>query len=227
MLARLELDPTSRVFDVAGGFLLELDRPSTGVFPGAIRLRALAPGLYVPVSAFLVPSLLDDEARGLVRDWGLVLLPEGRALVFDRHGPVPLDQLLRVPARSRRPAPPPGAAPSGRPAGASRPRAARAPARGALSRIQAENQRPRARSRHVQYRRRCRRRLARDERRSGPGRWSWRRPGPGSGRALHPRGHGSVVPNDDDARWRRRQRTEAESPVGMGRSFRLAHEAGA
>jgi hypothetical protein len=91
--ARLGLDPSGRVFDVAGGFLLELARAVAAPMPGAIRLRGLAPALYLPVDAELVPSLLDDEASGLVRDWGLVFLPAGRVLMFDRHAPVPLSRL--------------------------------------------------------------------------------------------------------------------------------------
>ena len=42
----------------------------------------------------VVPCLLDDEARGLVRDWGLVFPPGGGALLFDRHVPVELNELL-------------------------------------------------------------------------------------------------------------------------------------
>ena len=78
--SRLGLDPYGRTFDVAGGFLLELERPAAGPMPGAIRLRAVARALYVPVDAELFPSLLDDEASGLVRDWGLVFQPAGPAL---------------------------------------------------------------------------------------------------------------------------------------------------
>jgi tetratricopeptide (TPR) repeat protein len=97
--ARLGLDPSGRIFDVAGGFLLELARPAADRAPGAIRLRALAPALYIPVDSELLPSLLADEANGLVRDWGLVFLPGGRALVFDRNVPVPLSRLLNAPVR--------------------------------------------------------------------------------------------------------------------------------
>ncbi len=74
---RLGLDPSGRVHDVAGGFLLKLDRPPTVPIPGATRLRALATDFYLPVDAVLVPALLDDEAAGLVRDGGLVFLPGG------------------------------------------------------------------------------------------------------------------------------------------------------
>jgi hypothetical protein len=101
--ARLALDPRSRVFDLAGGFLLELERPLNDLILGAVRLRAVAPALYVPVDAELVPSLLDDEARGMTRDWGLVFPPGGGALLFDRHSPIALNELLSVEIRPRRP----------------------------------------------------------------------------------------------------------------------------
>jgi hypothetical protein len=102
LCARLGLDPGGRVFDLAGGFLITLERPVTERMPGAVRLRALASALYLPVDAELVPSLLDDEARGLARDWGLVLLPGGRALLFDPHAPVELTELLTAQPRPPR-----------------------------------------------------------------------------------------------------------------------------
>ena len=40
--SRLGLDPSGRVFDVAGGYLLELERPTTGPMSGSVRLRAVA-----------------------------------------------------------------------------------------------------------------------------------------------------------------------------------------
>src|SRR4051812_24819109 len=94
LCARLGLDPAGRVFAVAGGVLLMLVQPTRGAFPGAIRLRSLAPSLLVPVDAELVPSLLDDEAEGLTRDRGIVFLPDGRALGFDPRGPIDLASLL-------------------------------------------------------------------------------------------------------------------------------------
>jgi len=93
---RLGLDPTGRLFDVAGGFLLELPAPSIDPAPGAVRLRALHRWLYLPVDSELVPGLLDDEASGLVRDWGLIFLPGGRTLLYDRHAPIELTELLRA-----------------------------------------------------------------------------------------------------------------------------------
>ena len=85
LCTRLGLDPTGRIHDVAGGFLLKLGTPTAGPVPGATRLRELATDLFIPVDAELVPSLLDDEAAGLVRDGGLVLLPGGPVLRFDRE----------------------------------------------------------------------------------------------------------------------------------------------
>jgi tetratricopeptide (TPR) repeat protein len=102
LCARRGLDPTGRVFDVAGGFVLQLESAMTEPEPGAIRLRERTTGLYVPADADLVPALLDDEANGLVRDWGLVFLPNGRVLLFDRHTPVELRQLLEAERRPRR-----------------------------------------------------------------------------------------------------------------------------
>ena len=57
-----------------------------------------------------MPALLDDEADGLVRDWGLVFLPGGRILRFDREAHVDLDRLVEVrprPHRAWRPLPVP------------------------------------------------------------------------------------------------------------------------
>jgi tetratricopeptide (TPR) repeat protein len=100
--ARGRLDPSGRIFAVAQGFLLELEPPIFEPVPGAIRLRALARGLYVPVGAELVPPLLADEAAGLVRDRGLVFLPGGRTVSFDRHAAVALEELLNARPRPRR-----------------------------------------------------------------------------------------------------------------------------
>ncbi len=95
-------------FAVAGGFLVKLARPAAGPFPGALRLRALAPDLFVPVDAELVPALLDDERAALVRDRGLVLLPGGRALAFAPRqplGPADLIAVPRLPGGGWRPLP--------------------------------------------------------------------------------------------------------------------------
>jgi tetratricopeptide (TPR) repeat protein len=100
--ARLGLDPSGRVYDLAGGFLLKLDRPPAELIPGATRLRELAADFYLPVDAELVPALLDDEAAGLVRDGGLVFLPGGRILRFDRRAAIDLGRLLISEPRPRR-----------------------------------------------------------------------------------------------------------------------------
>ncbi len=102
--ARLGVDPSNRVRAVAGGFVVELNRPTAGPFvlPGAVRLRELAPGLLVPVDAELVPALLDDERAGLVRDGGLVFLPDGRVLRYDRRAAVAISALIAAPPAPRR-----------------------------------------------------------------------------------------------------------------------------
>jgi tetratricopeptide (TPR) repeat protein len=97
---------------VPGGFLIEPGRPRTGAFPNTIRLRRLADGLFVPADADLTPALLDEEASGMVRDRGLVFLPGGRVLAYDRHRPLTPADLLAVPRApahtwSALPAPPP------------------------------------------------------------------------------------------------------------------------
>ncbi len=107
--------PAGLIHRVAGGFLVEV---GDGARPplGAIRLRRLAEGLYLPVDADLVPSLLDDEAEGLARGRGLVFLPGGRVLGFDPGRPVALAELVvagRRPGGPWRPFP-------GRPARAER-----------------------------------------------------------------------------------------------------------
>jgi tetratricopeptide (TPR) repeat protein len=99
---RLGLDPSGHVHDLACGFLLKLDPPTSEPVPGATRLRELGTDLFVPVDAELVPSLLDDEAAGLVRDGGLVFLPGGRLLRFDRTSPVGMEAILVAAPRPRR-----------------------------------------------------------------------------------------------------------------------------
>ena len=102
LCARLGLDPSGRVHDVAGGFLLRLDDPTTRAFPGVVRLRSLAENLFVPVDADLVPALLDDEAEGLTRKLGLIVLPDGRILGFDPAAPLAPSTLLTGTARPQR-----------------------------------------------------------------------------------------------------------------------------
>jgi tetratricopeptide (TPR) repeat protein len=100
--ARLGLDPAGRVFAVEGGLVLRLDRPLRAAFPGAVRLRAVAGNMLVPVDAEPVPALLQDEAAGLTRDRGIVLLPDGRVLGFDARAPLDPGTLLTARARPRR-----------------------------------------------------------------------------------------------------------------------------
>src|SRR5262245_32638228 len=81
------------LFMLADGFLIKLVRPSTTAFPGAIRLRARTPNLYLPVDAELSPTLHDDEAAALVRERGLVFLPGGHILGFATNEPLHLSDL--------------------------------------------------------------------------------------------------------------------------------------
>jgi tetratricopeptide (TPR) repeat protein len=101
--ARIDLDPSGRVFAVEGGILLLLERPAVEAVPGAIRLRKLTEGLYLPADARLVPDLLDDEAAGVVRDRGLVFLHGGRVLEFDRRAAIEPSELLEARTRQGRP----------------------------------------------------------------------------------------------------------------------------
>jgi hypothetical protein len=101
--AALALDPWGRVFAADGGFLLVLEQAATGAVPGAIRLRKLTEGLYLPADAVLVPPLLEDEATGVVRDKGLVFLHGGRVLEFDREAAIDPAELLQAAVRARRP----------------------------------------------------------------------------------------------------------------------------
>jgi tetratricopeptide (TPR) repeat protein len=94
LCARFEIDPTRRVFRVAEGLLLVLDRPLTEPLAGAMRFRALARNLFVPIDAMLVPVLLDDEATCLVRDRGLVFLARGPVLAFDPQAPLAVSELI-------------------------------------------------------------------------------------------------------------------------------------
>ena len=100
--AALTLDPSGRVFAVAGGFVLALPQPFVGCAVGAIRLKELSAGLYLPADGELVPALLEDEAAGVVRDRGLLFLQGGRVLTFDRGAAVDMSALLEVRARPRR-----------------------------------------------------------------------------------------------------------------------------
>ncbi|QEH35979.1 hypothetical protein OJF2_45370 [Aquisphaera giovannonii] len=102
LCAGLGLDPGGRVHGLADGLLLKLGTPAGGPLPGALRLRAIAPDLFLPADAELVPALLDDEAKGLTRDRGLVFLPGGRALAYDPRRPIPLAAMLTAGVLPRR-----------------------------------------------------------------------------------------------------------------------------
>jgi hypothetical protein len=94
LCARLGREPLPRIFRVSGGFILKLAKPTGARFPGAVPLCARCDNLLLPVDAQLVPQLHEDEARALVRERGLVLLPGGRALSFDFDDPLPLSAFV-------------------------------------------------------------------------------------------------------------------------------------
>lgn len=87
---------------VSGGFLVKFGCPIAENIPEAIRLRALSSNLFVPVDAELVPTLLDDEAAGLVRERGLIFLPGGRVLAFAPDAFITADMLLSLPRLPQR-----------------------------------------------------------------------------------------------------------------------------
>jgi hypothetical protein len=97
----LHQDPLPPVHAVADGFLVIPQQPIANIPVGVIALRRLAPNLYVPIDATLVPALLDDEATGLTRERGLVFLPGGPVLAFDPATPLPLSAVLSPGAVSR------------------------------------------------------------------------------------------------------------------------------
>lgn len=87
------------VYPVRGGFVLIAREPRA--LPGAVRLRRLAGDLFVPADADLLPALLPDEAVGLTRGRGLVLLPGGTVLAFAPDSPLEVRDWL-APAAVRR-----------------------------------------------------------------------------------------------------------------------------
>jgi tetratricopeptide (TPR) repeat protein len=82
LVADLGDDQWPAIHHVSGWFLVKPAAETWKSFARTIRLRALAGNLYVPCDAELVPTLLEDEARALVRQRGLVFLPGGRMLGF-------------------------------------------------------------------------------------------------------------------------------------------------
>ncbi len=97
LIACLGLETFPTVFATADGFLIKLPRALETPMAGVVRLRKLADHLYLPVDAALVPPLLEDEARGLVRERGLVFLPGTRVLEFAFDRPLELGDLLQMP----------------------------------------------------------------------------------------------------------------------------------
>jgi hypothetical protein len=92
----VDADKLPAIHALPGAFLVKLPRPVNHAFPGCIRLRSLCPNFYLPADADLVPALLADEASGLVRERGLVFLPD-RILSFAPHQVLrPADLLTAV-----------------------------------------------------------------------------------------------------------------------------------
>ncbi len=97
----LAAEPMPRIFPVAGGFLLALERPVAEWVPRTIRLRRLSGNLFIPTGAELVPSLLEDEQDALGRANGLVFLPGGKVLGFFPDRPLTLSTLVSGPRFER------------------------------------------------------------------------------------------------------------------------------
>lgn len=85
--------PLPEVYAIPEGFLIRWREPIENHPPGLLRLRELAPHLFLPVDAELIPGLLDDEAAALVREQGLIFLPGDTVLAYDRVGPLRLAEL--------------------------------------------------------------------------------------------------------------------------------------
>jgi tetratricopeptide (TPR) repeat protein len=97
LCAKLDLSALPSIYRTALGFLVALDGPAPRFLPETIRLRSLAPGLWLPADAELVPSLLDDEIKALARRRGLLFLPGGRVLAFDLEKPLRASSLIQRP----------------------------------------------------------------------------------------------------------------------------------
>lgn len=87
-------------FALADGFLVVTNDPPPTGLPRAVRLRRLAPNLYLPADADLVPALHPAEAADLTRSQGLVFLPD-MTLAFDPGKPLAVTDLV-APAAVRR-----------------------------------------------------------------------------------------------------------------------------
>jgi len=82
------------IYATANGFIVIADRAATQIVPRSIRLRRLAGQLYLPADAELIPSLHGQEAADFTRLHGLVFLPDGSALAFDRNRPLTIRDVL-------------------------------------------------------------------------------------------------------------------------------------
>ncbi len=98
----LRTSPKDRVFTLAMGVLIKLERNQLEAPVGTIGLRALAEDFLIPIDAELAPSLLPDETKGVSRDRGLVMLPGGTVLGYRIDAPTPLDSLISAPRRPDR-----------------------------------------------------------------------------------------------------------------------------
>jgi tetratricopeptide (TPR) repeat protein len=87
-------DSLPAVFLTAAGFLLKLRSGQNVSLPGTLRLQALCDDFFLPVHAELIPYLHEDEARALVKNQGLVFLPDGRVLGFDTGRALSIAALL-------------------------------------------------------------------------------------------------------------------------------------
>lgn len=98
MCSQLSSDSPPQIFRVADGFVLKLSKPHAAhsALSGIIRLRRLADDLLLPVDGELVPPLLNDEAKALVRDRGLIFLPGSRILEYAPKEPLRPGELLQV-----------------------------------------------------------------------------------------------------------------------------------
>lgn len=81
-------DAWPEVFAVAGGFLVVPRESPKRPIPGTIPLRRIAGDLFVPADADLIPGLRPDEAVGLTRTRGWLVLADG-VHGFEPASPIP------------------------------------------------------------------------------------------------------------------------------------------
>ncbi len=94
-LDRLKITTWPTIYPIAGGFVIERGS-AMPTPPPALRLRSLAPNLFVPIDARLTPTLRADEAAALTRERGLVFFPGGQVYAFDPQKPLNVDQVLHL-----------------------------------------------------------------------------------------------------------------------------------